>query len=158
MNKNLKNSLLASAVIAALGLSACNDTKTVQAETKTTMASVKADAKEMLSSQQKLAGLYHQAKQSLFKGRALSATMYGLSKQDVGQDISGEMEFFSTDDEKQLRAELLSISNEKSIISIFPPIPAILIASVKFKLSGKEFNIIAKAIIIPLIITNICCF
>ena len=118
MNKNVKNSLLTSAVIAALGLTACNDSKTVVAETKTTTTAITAVPKEVVSSKQQLASLYLQAKQSLFKQRALSATMYGLSKKDVGQAISGEMEFFSPDDEKQLRAELLLISNKIANIKL----------------------------------------
>jgi len=118
MNKNVKNSLLTSAVIAALGLTACNDSKTVVAETKTTTTAITAVPKEVVSSKQQLASLYLQAKLSLFKQRALSATMYGLSKKDVGQAISGEMEFFSPDDEKQLRAELLLISNKIANIKL----------------------------------------
>lgn len=118
MKKNLKNSLLASAVIAALGLSACNNGNTVVAETKTSTADEILEPKQMISSKQQLAALYQQAKQSLFKQRALSATMYGLSKKDIGQDISSDMEFYSPENEKQLRTELLSISNTIASIKL----------------------------------------
>ena len=112
MNKNLKNSLLASAIVTALGLSACVKQSDTVAVTKSTPASQGADNAVVISAEQNLTALYLQAKQSLFKQRALSATMYGLSEQDVGQDVSSKMELYGSANEAKLRAELLSISNK----------------------------------------------
>lgn len=112
MNKNLKNSLLASAIVTALGLSACVKQSDTVAVTQSTPASQGADNAVVISAEQNLTALYLQAKQSLFKQRALSATMYGLSEQDVGQDVSSKMELYGSANEAKLRAELLSISNK----------------------------------------------
>ncbi|MCJ8295471.1 MAG: DUF885 domain-containing protein [Colwellia sp.] len=118
MNKNLKNSLLASAIVTALGLSACVKQSDTVAVTQSTPASPSADNAVVISAEKNLTALYLQAKQSLFKQRALSATMYGLSEQDVGQDVSSKMELYGSEDEAKLRAELLSISNKISGINL----------------------------------------
>ena len=112
MIKNLKYSLLASAIVTALGLSACVKQSDTVAVTKSTPASQSAEISVVISAEQSLTALYLQAKQSLFKQRALSATMYGLSEQDVGQDVSSKMELYGSANEAKLRAELLSISNK----------------------------------------------
>jgi uncharacterized protein (DUF885 family) len=109
MNKNLKNSLLASAIIAALGLSACSNDAVENTSTVTKTAK---ENKQELNAEQQLTSLYHQAKQSLFKQRTLSATMYGLSEEDVGQVVNSQMEDYEPKSEKLLRAELLSLSNK----------------------------------------------
>ena len=118
MNKNLKNSLLASAIVTALGLSACVKQSDTVAVTKSTPASQSAEITVVISAEQSLTALYLQAKQSLFKQRALSATMYGLSEQDVGQDVSSKMELYGSENEAKLRAELLSISNKIAAIKL----------------------------------------
>jgi uncharacterized protein (DUF885 family) len=118
MNNKLKNSLLASAIIAALGLSACDKNNDVATETKTSTASSVTDEKQAVNAKQQLVSLYLQAKQSLFKQRALSATMYGLSEQYVGQVVSSKMELYSPENEQKLRAELLSISNKIASIKL----------------------------------------
>ena len=118
MNKNLKNSLLATAIIAALGLSACNNNNDVATETKTTIASLSTEAEKTANAKQQLTSLYKQAKQTLFKQRALSATMFGLSQQDVGEAVSSKMELYSPENEQKLRAELLSISNQIASIKL----------------------------------------
>jgi len=115
MNNKIKNSLLASAIITALSLSACSDKVT---ENTSVASSSVATQKQSLSAEQQLTTLYKKAKQSLFKQRALSATMYGLSEQDVGQAVSSKMEVFSAEDEAILRAELLSISNQIADITL----------------------------------------
>lgn len=112
MNKNLKNSLLASAILAALGLSACEKQSEAIVEPKTSKATSVTDNKTVKSAEQNLTVLYQQAKQNLFQQRALSATMYGLSEKDVGQVISNTMETYTPENENELRAELLSISNQ----------------------------------------------
>ena len=118
MNNKLKNSLLASAIIAALGLSACDKNNDVATATKTSTDSSVTDEKQAVNAKQQLASLYLQAKQSLFKQRALSATVYGLSQQDVGQVVSSKMELYSPENEQKLRAELLSLSNKIANIKL----------------------------------------
>ncbi len=115
MNKNLKNSLLASAIIASLGLGACSNDAV---ENTSNPVKTAVENKQTLSSEQQLSSLYQQAKQSLFKQRALSATMYGLSQQDVGENVSSKMELYSSNNEKELRAELLSISEKIANIKL----------------------------------------
>ncbi|PKG81971.1 DUF885 domain-containing protein [Colwellia sp. 75C3] len=118
MNKNLKNSLLATAIIAALGLTACDKNNDIATETKTTTAPSATNEKQSVNAKQELASLYLQAKQSLFKQRALSATMYGLSEEDVGQAVSSKMELYSPENETKLRTELLSLSNKIANIKL----------------------------------------
>ncbi|PKI18044.1 DUF885 domain-containing protein [Colwellia sp. 12G3] len=118
MNNKLKNSLLASGIVAALGLTACDKNNDIATETKTTTVQAAPDAKESVNATKQLASLYLQAKQSLFKQRALSATMYGLSQEDVGQAVSSKMEIYSPENEKKLRAELLSLSNKIANIKL----------------------------------------
>ncbi|ALO34446.1 hypothetical protein CMT41_06735 [Colwellia sp. MT41] len=118
MNKNLKNSLLASAIVAALGLSACDKASDTVAVNKATPATTSTEKMTLPSAEQTLTALYQQAKQSLFKQRALSATMYGLSAQDVGQAISDKMELYGVENEAKLRADLLSISNQIASVKL----------------------------------------
>ncbi|WP_026301376.1 DUF885 domain-containing protein [Colwellia piezophila] len=118
MNKNLKNSLLASAIVAALGLSACDNKGNTVAVNDTSPTQKSTERTSIHDAEQELIALYLQAKQSLFKQRALSATMYGLTEQDVGHVVSDKMELFSPANEKQLRAELLSISNKIANIKL----------------------------------------
>ncbi|WP_057831796.1 DUF885 domain-containing protein [Colwellia sp. TT2012] len=118
MNKNLKNSLLASAIIATLGLSGCDKPSDTVAVNQSTPATTPAEKSTLNSAEQTLTALYQQAKQSLFKQRALSATMYGLSAQDVGQAISDKMELYGVENEAKLRAELLSISNKIASVKL----------------------------------------
>lgn len=118
MNNKLKNSLLASAIITVLGLSACDKNNDAVTEVKKNTALLATDKKQSVNAKQQLASLYLQAKQSLFKQRALSATMYGLSQQDVGEAVSNKMELYSPENERKLRAELLSISNEIASIKL----------------------------------------
>jgi len=115
MNKNLKNSLLASAIIASLGLSACSN-DAVENTSKLTKTAT--ENKQELSAEQQLTSLYQQAKQSLFKQRALSATIYGLSEEEVGQAVNNQMEVYGPESEKSLRAELLSLSNKIASIKL----------------------------------------
>ena len=114
MNKNLKQSLVASAIIATLSLSACGNDVVENTSNTVTVA----ETKQAISSEQQLASLYKQAKQSLFKQRTLSATMYGLSEEEVGQTVNSQMEVYSTENEKLLRAELLSLSNKIASIKL----------------------------------------
>ena len=115
MNKNLKNSLLASAIIAALGLSACSN-DAVENTSKLTKTAT--ENQQEISAEQQLTSLYQQAKQSLFKQRTLSATIYGLSAEDVGQAVNSQMEVYGPESEKSLRAELLSLSNKIANIKL----------------------------------------
>ncbi|KGJ87373.1 DUF885 domain-containing protein [Colwellia psychrerythraea] len=122
MNNKLKNSLLASTIMAALGMSGCDNNNDAVAINESAIESKKASESAgnsaENSAEQHLTKLYLQAKQSLFKQRALSATMFGLSEQDVGLIVADKMEVFASADEARLRAELLSISNEIANIQL----------------------------------------
>lgn len=122
MNKNLKISLLASTIITVLSLSACDkqsDTKiTTKAPKVTTVIDTNIDAGSNANAEKKLSALYLEAKQTLFKQRALSATMFGLSEEDVGLDISRKMEVFTPENEKKLRDDLLTLSAKIASIKV----------------------------------------
>lgn len=56
--------------------------------------------------------LYKQATQVLFKERALSATLYGLSAEDVGKAFSAQLEDYSPANESMMRASLYRLSEK----------------------------------------------
>jgi len=110
----MKKSLLTTALTAAILLTACDTpssnkvstTKTEASQTKTLKASEQEDEHKVAS----IELLYQQATKILFKQRALSATLYGLSTEDVGQYYADKMEDFSPENEAALRKELLALS------------------------------------------------
>ncbi len=118
MNKTLRTSLLASAIICALSLTACEkQSDSSSASTVNTVPTV-VENKQVIRAEKNLSALYIEAKQTLFKQRALSATMFGLTPNDVGEDISSKIEVFSPENEKQLRAELLALSNKIASVKL----------------------------------------
>jgi len=118
MNKTLKNSLLASAIISSLSLTACEKTNDAGTKSVVSSAPTVVENKQVISAEQRLSALYIEAKHTLFKQRALSATMYGLTQKDVGEEISSKMEVFSPENEKQLRAELLALSDKIASVKL----------------------------------------
>jgi len=118
MNKTLKNSVLTSAVISALSLTACEQQSESVNESKVNVTPTVVENKQAISTEQRLSALYMEAKHTLFKQRALSATMFGLSQKDVSEDISSKMEVFSPENEKQLRDDLLTISNKIASVKV----------------------------------------
>ncbi|QBG34838.1 DUF885 domain-containing protein [Litorilituus sediminis] len=107
----MKYTLLASAVCAALTLSACSDEQANQQKptAKTASEAIAAANKQAPVS---IDALYEKAMKVLFNHRALSATMYGLSKDDIGYFANDKLEDFSPINEGNLRFELLTLSKQ----------------------------------------------
>ena len=114
----MKLTLITCAVVSALALTGCNDNKsasTVESENKQNITSEsKADNKAEKKSQKDISSLYSQATQALFKQRALEATMFGLSADDVGNEFKSQLADFSPKNEAKLREELASLSKKIS--------------------------------------------
>ena len=116
----MKLALISCTVISALTLMGCNDNKNKeavdQAKTQTTAITnaitdnSKGNSKD--SSSESINELYIQATQTIFKQRALEATMYGLSSEDVGQDFSEQLADFSPKNEAKLRQQLATLSKQ----------------------------------------------
>ncbi len=104
-----------SAITLALLLTSCNSEtnhspESTQSQQSPKTATVKeADVKK---SDEELIKLYQEATKILFKARALSATLYGLSTEEVGTYYADKMENYSPESEKTLRNELLSLSEK----------------------------------------------
>lgn len=121
MKNNHKKGVLATAIIAALTLTACDSQKPTeqnQVAIEASKVSEKATVQEVETAQQRLSSLYLQAKQALFKQRALSATMFGLSKQDVGIAVNSEIELYGSKDEAELRTTLLKLSKDIAAVEL----------------------------------------
>jgi len=123
----MKRSLISCAIIASLLLSACNnDNKEVSAENQTATAAASssmASAPAHSNSQnnqvtQNITELYKEATKILFKHRALSATAYGLSAEEVGVEYAQTLDNFSPASEAKLRAELVAITQKISDFSL----------------------------------------
>ena len=114
----MKLTLITCAVFSTLALTGCNDNKTastVESENKQNITSEsKADNKAEKKSQKDISSLYSQATQALFKQRALEATMFGLSADDVGNEFKSQLADFSPKNEAKLREELASLSKKIS--------------------------------------------
>jgi len=116
----MKLTLISCAVISALTLMGCNDNKNSQAvdQAKTQTTAItnaiadnsKGNAND--SSPENINELYIQATQTIFKHRALEATMYGLSSKDVGLDFSEQLADFSPKSEAKLRQQLATLSKQ----------------------------------------------
>ncbi len=110
----MKYTLLASAIIAAITLTACTDNKPVKKKKKvndTSAEKVSQSIEKNTVAIDSLDLLYKKAKQTIFKQRALSATMFGLSEAEVGQYSNDKLEDFTPKNEAILRQELLTLSN-----------------------------------------------
>lgn len=118
MCKRLKYSFICAAIITAIGLSGCDKPAVVMNNSVDNLAKAQVSKSQVANAEQTLTELYLQAKQTLFKQRPLSATMFGLSVQDVGAAINNKMELYDPVTEAKLRAELLSISRKIAKISL----------------------------------------
>jgi uncharacterized protein (DUF885 family) len=118
MIKTLKYSLLASAIIATIGLSACDKVKTAPNNSVENTLEAQPIKGQTQSAEQVLTSLYLKAKQTLFKQRALSATTYGLSVKDVGAIINNKMEMYDPATETKLRADLLLLSQQIAEVNL----------------------------------------
>jgi uncharacterized protein (DUF885 family) len=106
----MKLALITCAVVSALSLSGCNET-----EKKVSVESIhqsKESSSINVKNQSKITinELYTQATQTLFGQRALEASMYGLSVDEVGAEFKDKLEDFSPQNEAKLRQQLASLS------------------------------------------------
>ncbi len=123
MRTNFKKGIVASAIVATFALTACEQ-KSAPEQTVLATETVKESESNALNNQtaedkqQALSVLYLQAKQVLFKQRAMSATMFGLTKKDVGDVVNSKTELYGPENEAELRAKLLKISTEIAAIDL----------------------------------------
>ena len=107
---NLKLTSLAAALsIALLG---CQNQQTTQQKTTTSTAEAQQIVAKEMSEQQYLDQLYSEANRVLFQKRVLSATLYGLSSEQVGFAYQDKMESYQPATEAALRASLLALSKK----------------------------------------------
>jgi uncharacterized protein (DUF885 family) len=106
----MKYSLVSSAIVLALSLTGCTNEK--QAEKQ--MVEVEALVKTSQLNNEQTVNLlnedYKAATKTLFKQRAMSATMYGLSEEEAGLYYSDQLEDYSPHNEAALRKELQRLS------------------------------------------------
>ncbi|TQV84965.1 DUF885 domain-containing protein [Aliikangiella coralliicola] len=113
-------SVLATALVISGCDSSNNGTKEKAAKEKVTQekpalqknASQDLSSKNEVAQLQDLTKIYQKATQALFKKRALSATLYGLSEDEVGQYYADQMEDYSPENEAALRTELLALTEK----------------------------------------------
>ncbi len=114
----MKLTFITCAVISALALTACNDnesTTSVENPNKQTVVnSANTKSQSQAQSQENISALYTQATQTIFKQRALDATMYGLSNEDVGKAFADQLIDFSPNSEAKLRQQLTTLSKKIS--------------------------------------------
>ncbi|MGB0938259.1 MAG: DUF885 domain-containing protein [Colwellia sp.] len=111
----MKTSLISSAIILALSLTACQKEQSTSSTTQTDVAPTLTREEQGASKGASLEvnGLneqYQQATKSLFKARALSATMYGLSPEKAGVYYQNQLENYSPESEANLRKALSELS------------------------------------------------
>jgi len=114
--KIMKLTLITCAVISALTLTACseNSSSTPIANTDTQVQKIENTADKAEKPQTNINYLYLQASQTIFKQRALEATMFGLTSKDVGKKFNDQLADFSPESEAKLRQQLSKISSEIS--------------------------------------------
>jgi uncharacterized protein (DUF885 family) len=112
----MKLTLITCAVVSALALTGCNDNSDSVAVDKKHQQEVASTATKENQSQENISALYVQASQAIFKHRALDATMFGLSIEDVGMEFKDQVADFSPKSEASLRKQLAQLSK---IISNF---------------------------------------
>jgi len=106
----MKKSIIYSAIISALFITACTDNKI--ADNQVTNSPKTATTKTTVTEQKisKLSELYQQATKALFSQRELSASVYGLSDADVGMHYANKMEDYSPANEAKLRQAMLTLT------------------------------------------------
>ncbi|MBO9490754.1 DUF885 domain-containing protein [Endozoicomonas sp. G2_1] len=103
---NLKLTSIAAAL--SIALFGCQNQQT----TATSTAKAEQKVENAISEQQYLEQLYREANRVLFQKRVLSATLYGLSSDQVGFEYQGKMESYQPATEAELRASLLALSKK----------------------------------------------
>lgn len=107
---NLASVFVCSSFIVLL-LSSCSSTSN-QGERERFAKEQSAMAVKTHLKQENLEVLYKQATQILFKERALSATLYGLSAEDVGKVYADQLENYSPANERLMREKLYALSEK----------------------------------------------
>lgn len=114
----MKLTLISFAVVSALALTACNDNKSSITAEKANTKKIGNSASAKAKSQENINTLYLQATQAIFKQRALEATMYGLSSEEVGRVFNDQLADFSPKNEAKLRQELATLSEKISVYTL----------------------------------------
>ncbi len=102
----MRLSLLSLAITSSLLLTQCTEAPVTTTAPATPAATVQAP----LYSAEAAAALYHEATQALFQARALSASAYNLSVEQVGQPYQTEMEMYNSSSEAELRSKMAAIA------------------------------------------------
>tara|TARA_R110001592_G_scaffold48168_5_gene151973 strand:- start:5354 stop:7243 length:1890 start_codon:yes stop_codon:yes gene_type:complete len=110
----MKLTFITCAIVSALALTGCNDNKNSAPVENINKQKVTSSTKTENQSQQDISALYSQATQAIFKQRALEATMYGLSTDEVGSEFSDQLADFSPSNEAKLRQQLATLSKKIS--------------------------------------------
>jgi uncharacterized protein (DUF885 family) len=109
----MRLSLLSLAIASSLFLTHC--TEAPKPAPSTTAEAPAATAETTVVTAQ---ALYDKATQTLFQARALSASAYGLTEQQVGKNYKAELEFFDSKHEGELRIALAKIAAELAAMPI----------------------------------------
>ena len=108
----MKLTLINCAMFSALALMGCTDSaKTIE---KPNVQTIEKTDNNTIQSNENIEALYGQASKVLFQQRALEATMYGLSSDEVGVSYSDQVTDFSPQNEAKLRKQLAKMSKEIS--------------------------------------------
>jgi len=106
----MKKSILYSAILSALCLTACNDNSKATDQVANKPVAMAKTAVTDQKNTQSLNALYQQATKTLFSQRELSASVYGLTDADVGMHYANKMEDYSPANEAKLRQAMLSLN------------------------------------------------
>ncbi|MGX5173813.1 DUF885 domain-containing protein [Aliikangiella sp. IMCC44653] len=108
-----------SSIIAVSLIGACSQ-QDAPAESNNTSPQEVQQTVAQKSPQQQLQDLYIKANQTLFQARVFSATLFGLSAEQVGKNFFNSTEDYSPKNEQQLRADLLAISQQIAKVKLPP--------------------------------------
>jgi len=112
----MRLSLLSLAIASSLLLTQCTEAP----KTNDTPPAAAAPAAKPVADVAAAKALYEKATQTLFQARALSASAYGLTDQQVGKPYKAQLELFDSKTEGDLRLALGKIATELSAM----PLPA----------------------------------
>lgn len=108
LNKINKKTATLMCITTSLFVASCGQ-QAPKEPAKNTSTEVIAEAEQ--KDQNKLQQTFQQAAKTLFKYRAVSATLFGVSNETAGYHYKSEMEDYSSAQEMQLRGELVELSN-----------------------------------------------